>query len=386
MKIMFFSQFASGHNIEYLHHYYQMAFKMPKHQFYFIVPEQFRQDSSSLNWPFVPNISFEYIDDKEYLCYIAQTSAYKRSYILSRLLNKYVKKYNPDKVMLTVIMPLMPFLPILVRKKNLITGIIYKIYLHERNTATWKTKIADWIKYTLFSKMSSFERLFILNDQKSSKELCQLYSSSRFSVLPDPYVPVSCTINIRKEYNIQVEDIVFAHIGDLTSRKGTLDILKSIKKISKYQKQKYVFFFAGRVNPDIRQHFYEMYKDLIKTGYRVFVNDAFCSFDFFGSLCEACNAILIPYHGTSQSSGILGYASQFGKPVIAPNTGIIGKLVNGYKLGVCINEITTEELLKAYVQIEKKVFTVDSQYCKDNNVDKFQQALINDWIKSDNRM
>lgn len=70
----------------------------------------------------------------------------------------------------------------------------------------------------------------------------------------------------------------------------------------------------------------------------MFVFDEFVLYLYWYNIRH--DAILIPYKNTAQSSGLLGYAAQFNKPLLAPSNGLIGKLVNEYKLGYLLDNLS----------------------------------------------
>ena len=168
---------------------------------------------------------------------------------------------------------------------------------------------------------------------------------------------------------------MFIHFGGLQKRKGTMLIMDSIKMLSPEEKMKYAFVFAGKVYDEMRQEFYEAYKEL-KDSVQIILKDEFCSYDFLASLCTTCDCILIPYLVTTQSSGLIGYASQFRKPVIAPNKDIIGRLVGEYELGYMLPETNSVELIKAYKRVYQGTVQPPSKlYCEMNNIQNFQNVI-----------
>ena len=72
---------------------------------------------------------------------------------------------------------------------------------------------------------------------------------------------------------------------------------------------------------------------------------------------------------------MLGYASYYGIPVIAPSDGLIGTLVNTYKLGVTIKDITSDNIRNACEILCKMHFKVDNRYYLDNSLEAFQTQI-----------
>ena len=72
---------------------------------------------------------------------------------------------------------------------------------------------------------------------------------------------------------------------------------------------------------------------------------------------------------------MLGYASYYGIPVIAPSEGLIGTLVNAYKLGITIKGITADNIRNACERVCKSHLKVDNRYYLDNSLATFQKQI-----------
>lgn len=379
MRILIVEPFITGHHLEYLHHVFMMSFKMPETEFVFVLPESFIQAKSMFSWPennkvlFDPSLPILDRNAKQ----SSLTSSLKKSINYSRLTKKYYRKYKPDYLFSIDIMTLVPFLPLYISKIKTV-GIVYDIYLRKPRLSL-RTKIVSMCRFLVLSKSSLFKKVFILNDGKSANELNQMYNTDKFEYLPDPYVPLQLlNNNFRKDNNISGDDIVFAHFGSLTKRKGTLDILYAIRDLNKEERTKYVFVFAGKVNDEIKNEFYNIV-DSLNGEARIIVEDKFCSYEYLASLCSASNAILTPYRDTCKSSGLIGYASQFGVPVVAYEGGLLGELITKYKLGIFIPQGKT--MLDAFKQVAKhRIATPPQDYCMENCVTNFIEAIRNAYV------
>ncbi len=77
---------------------------------------------------------------------------------------------------------------------------------------------------------------------------------------------------------------------------------------------------------------------------------------------------------TSQSSGLVAYASEFGVPVVAPEAGMVGKLVRRYHLGITIPEVSPAALRAAYAGI-LRVERPGLAYCESHTVGAFVSSI-----------
>ena len=380
MTIIIFSSTLEGHHLEYIHHIYEMAIEDVGHTYIFLLPSSFLEKREKLEWVHSKNVRFDIFEEFRE---VNTKSVIKRllgsSYKITRIVAQAVKKYDPDYVYTNLMMGFVPFAPLLIKRQTRLIGIIYRIYLHDIGVRSKYSLFQDRLKYWMMSKFDIFYRLLILNDNASVLRLNKVYNTKKFVPIPDPYIPLEIKEieDIRRGYGIGENKILFVHFGAMNSNKGTLDLLESLVKMEDEECREYAFFLAGRVDKKIKQRFMELV-DKVKGKVQIVVKDDYCSYEFFASLCAACNAIVIPYKRTAQSSGLIGYASQFGKPVIAPAKGLLGQLVREYGLGILIEEVTSENLMAAFQKIAKGNYQKPSKrYCEENTIESFQKTIKN---------
>jgi hypothetical protein len=87
---------------------------------------------------------------------------------------------------------------------------------------------------------------------------------------------------------------------------------------------------------------------------------------------------LIPYKATAQSSGVLGYAAQFKRPVVAPNEKLLGKLVRKYHLGYTLKSSNSEDIAIFLREIEiiKIENKIQKNYLESNSVLNFVNIIF----------
>ena len=159
----------------------------------------------------------------------------------------------------------------------------------------------------------------------------------------------------------------------MEERKGTLTILKAIIEAKQEKIKDSVFVFAGRVDHAIKDEFYDLIK-IARQKCEIKVYDEFCENDFLYNLCYTCDFILIPYSNTCQSSGVIGYASFFEKPVIGPSKGLLGNLIKDNNLGLAIDDLDFCILAR---HLEKHInIGCDNTYSKNHTIEAFIKALF----------
>lgn len=372
MKTLIFETSISGHHLEYLHHYYMGALSHQEENYIMIVPRSFLEIKNKYEWPETNHITFEYLTFEDETL-LKEHNIYILGWNASRILRNAVKAIKPDKVILTMLMQFIPFIIFLLPRKVSVKGIMYKIYLYEEKKMSRVKLAAERFRFWLAVHSKVIEKIFVLNDMNSAQRFNSIYKTDKFRFLPDP-VPqadLSKVHDVRKELNIPHNDKIYLHFGSLDQRKGTIDILKAIISFTDQETNNSTFIFAGKQKESLKKQFYPLLEEA-KTKVNILVFDEFCSYEFINNLCFTCDVILMPYHLTNLSSGVLGYAAIFGKPVIGPNNGLIGHLIQKYKLGYT-----------ASTPIKKEAFigqhhnsAAFAQYAKDNSLDIFTALIL----------
>jgi len=371
---MVFLAQTSGHHLEYFNHLHEYVGKNKKEHYVFVVPEEFIVLRDKFVWNYYKNISFHYIKDVDLKRHI--NNKFVKAFHLSILLKKTAKLFNSKDVFLIDLMTFLPFLPFLLSKEYNVSGIIYHIYLYKWNRSTLLGKIQDVFKYSLFANFSCFTNVFILNDGSAFKHLNTLYKVKKFKYLPDPVVPINSNdlIDLRKRLNINVNAQVILHFGAMTETKGTMEIFDFIKKTPEIDLKGKVFVFAGVIKKDIKEEFYSSLEELkIKT--QIFVYDDFLDFKFIASLFNSADVIFCPYQRVYQSSGVIGYAVQFNKPVIVPQQGFLGKLVRNNRIGITYEKFDNQNILDALLKAEK--YQINDNYLNGHTIEEFSSSILN---------
>lgn len=386
MKILIFDPIISGHHLEYLHHLYMMAVGEEEHEFVFVVHRDFKKRRTLMVWPESENISFDFLPPIKEQANNSTIEMLKASWRLCKLLGKYVRKHQANKVFTNNLISFVPFVPLFLGRGVTISGIIYHIYLYKEHRLSRAQKLLNVFKYQIMARSRFFGKILILNDQESADVFNQKYKCNKFVGLPDPFVPISTesTFNIREKYGIPQTAKVFAHFGGLAKRKGTLDIIQSLRLLDNEKRNNYWFLFAGALKGDVRGQFYEVYNELKETCH-IILKDEFCSYEYLASMCLGCDAILAPYHETDLSSGMFGYASQFQKTLIAPADGLVGKVLRKYNIGIGIDSISNTSLCEAYDKVSCSNCCVSKEYMMDNNVEMFQKVISNYLCKNNEK-
>lgn len=343
-KILIFDSSVDGHRLEYIHHLYILAIANPEHEFYFLLPDDFDNVKTKLQWKECPHIKILYLTDRQKKnC--NHHNLLKAAWYKSWAVRRTVKKYNIQYVWLISLMLLMPFLAFLLPKGVKVSGVLYRLYFYEGTTIRGLRLLAEKIRYKLMVASRNVDRILVLNDQWATEQLNTHYRTDKFVYIPDPIPQTdkSSVACIREELGAKSCDKVLLHFGALNRRKGTLEILEAIRMMKQEMLTDKIFVFAGKVNEDMKEEFYHLISEA-KAKCRIHVFDEFCPYSFLNNLCYSCDCILIPYKNPNQSSGVIGYAARFRKPVIGPSQGLLGRLIKEYDLGETTADVNAGSL------------------------------------------
>lgn len=376
-NVLVFTTDCKGHHLEYLHHYYDYALGDVENKYVFCVSKDFHDVKSTYSWQEADNILFEFIEDEDLDKCINGGNGFfniiKLSFAKSKYLKKKCKEHKIDVVHTIMLMEYLPALPFILPSRIDFRGIIYRIALNDK-TLSFRAKMIERIKYSLLVNSFLFKNIYVLNDKESIDKLNEYYHTTKFRFLPDPFPVMEKPDDVREQLNIPKTNKIFLHFGGLGRRKGTLLIAHAISKIK--DARNLTFIFAGRISKDCDEEFFQIL-ETINNGSQILVCNEFCTYEFLNSLAYTTDYMLIPYDNVNQSSGVLGYAAQYDKPVIGPNAGLLGNLIRKYKLGKLIRyPVMVEDLVESILSYDN-ITTVDgTKYRKENSIRNFQNILM----------
>lgn len=366
-----------GHVLEYFIHIYNHAIDDEKNTYYFIFSQDFKKYIDREQLKLKKNIILRYLTVRE-LGKLNNTKKWIKSYWGNRLLNEKIRKYDITDVIMCSYDSLDPFFAFMTVKNVSYVGIYYYIYIYEWSELSTRQKILKSIIFWKMAHYKSIKKICICNDSSSASFFNRKFHTTKFFRISDPYVPVvSILDDFRKINAIREDAIVFSHIGVLSERKGTINILKAILEMSNVGRSQCVFVFAGKIDLGIKDEFYRL-AELCSRRYRLIIKDYFCSYEEISAICKSSNVILMPYLNNSQSSGMLGYAAQFNVPVFSSGLKLLGKIVKKYKLGYVSNNLNISDVrfFLESCQLNNPMIINGQEYLKVNDVNSFLNTLF----------
>lgn len=369
--IIFFSQSVKGHYMEYLHHEATLAAQDSKNKYYLLVPSGFEKRKSMLEWPTAQNIEVVYLTNKE-AQECADPGVLKGSWAISKTLRKYSKQLHADYVFLNTLINGMPFLPFFLPKRTKAIGIIYGIYLWQKQEISSMRWLSYEAIYWLFAWSNKVSGVFLLNDNHSATILNKKFSTDKFFHLPDPIPDIepNALNDIRADLDIRNNDIVYLQFS-LERRKHTLDILDGIAELSPQELENRVFIFTGVLKPDIENEFNQKVNEL-RGKCKLIVETGHIPYERLYKYCKISNYMFILYDNAHMSSGALGYAAFFNASIIGISKGLVGNLIKTNDLGMTIDEISPLQIKNAILNFN----TISGKkYADSHTVSGFIKAI-----------
>ena len=371
--VIIFTVTLKGHYLEFIHHLWQGAAVYNDYcDYVFVLPKEEWMEMNGLrDWPKAQNIKLRLLS-KEDLAIRCSFPIMKRALSECKLIKIILDEYpTATRLFLPNLGVVMPFLPLFIAKGIKVDGILYSINIYEKHKGYLAIK--EKIDYLLFSKSKVFRKIYLLNSQSAVDYNNRSYKTSRFYNLVDPVpsVDLSECIDLRTKLEIDSATPVFLHFGAMDERKGTLEILKAIALLKDGEKR--CFIFAGTISCSIKDEFEILLNQSNTSQSRVILIKGFLPYDYLHNLCKTCDCILAPYLATSCSSGVIGYAAVFGKPLIGSSNGLMGELIRRYDLGNCL-EPTPKSIAEAICAFQP--YELASKYQENNSLRHFIKTLF----------
>lgn len=338
MNYLIFEYKYEGHYVEYIRYLLTYAENYLSNAIIHLVLSSPYKKSEL---PQSKNFLYHYLTEHELnlINKAGKLSIITRSYYRCKILSRYILKYNIDKIILLNSIDYIFGLSLFTPKNSNFSAIEYIIPRWRPTTIPLSKRIEDRVRLWLYSHTPQLRKLLLLNDEDSAKIYNQTYKCSKFHFLPDPIA----TLPIERKAKTN-DKIVLLHAGRFRKEKGTFEIIESLKKLLPEEREKFKFILCG--GSEIKEDFTRAAKEMekLKKLMEVEFFPGFVKENFLHQLYMEADLILIPYHNYFQSSGNLGHAASYGKPVIGPGQGLLGYLIRKYKLGYTLKELNSDSI------------------------------------------
>ena len=208
----------------------------------------------------------------------------------------------------------------------------------------------------------------LLENNIKNVEVVHYPSFYDYSKLPDKKL-------IKENLGLPEDKVIFSALGGTRYDKGLDILLESFKYIPNDLKSKVILNIVGREETFNKKFIDEKIQ---KYGINARVKLGFVSDEEFMSNVLISNYVVLPYRKIfTGNSGPMTEAIRNIIPILGPNYGNIGFLIENYNLGYTFTPENPLSIAKAIVNSIENKKSIKSNYSEDISIDKFKSSYKN---------
>lgn len=242
-------------------------------------------------------------------------------------------------------------------------GILFRPSVHYPQLGCRRTRWREWLRdarkellYQLMLLNDAVRVVLTLDPYFPSYAAERYFNGDKVRAVPDPaHPPVNGTADEVLLAELAPGDrMVFLLFGYLTERKGVLALLQALRGLSADVAPRVAVVLAGKVEPAIRAEVQDLCRRIRveQPNLWLHLEDRRVSTGELDALVRRSDVVLAPYQRFVGSSGVLLWAARLGKPILTQEFGLLGRLVNDYRLGLaadCGNPSTLAAAIRSFV-------------------------------------
>lgn len=356
--ILIFEPLSGGHRAGYIRWLADAVRKNPPsgHHFVFVV-------DAAVDIPASTALSFHKISP-EPARRLKTAGPAKLRGLLRALFDECVAQYSPDHALILELTRLE--LSFVLRGAPCPVSAILFVQYPELPRGR-KFFFKDW-KTALLLRRAPVKNLFLLNGEAGCRYLTGRFGPrARFIPVPDP-VPETIAeagYSLRGEYRVDSGWTVFLFFGAISPRKGTEVLIDALHLLSPEIAAQSAFIFSGESEQNYRKTFEAACSHLraARPDIKLSIENHFVSDPRMMALFEQSDVVLMPYTRPEYSSGILVLAAKTCTPVIGPDKGLLGRLIQQNGLGR-VSAVSPEKLMETITEAVRSLPVVDEKLCE----------------------
>jgi glycosyltransferase involved in cell wall biosynthesis len=225
-----------------------------------------------------------------------------------------------------------------------VAGILFRPSVHYGEIGPYKPSRAERLRdrrkaflYRCMLANPALERVLSLDPFFPAYAQSHYAHGGKVQALPDPAHPAVATVITTDP--APADRIGFLLFGYLAERKGPLAVLDALALLPPGVARRVAVTFAGRVDPTLRDDLEQRRRALAATQPDLWlrIDDRRLDSGELAAFVDRSDVVLAPYQRFVGSSGVLLWAARAGRPVLAQEFGLIGKLTRDNHLGIAVD-------------------------------------------------
>lgn len=284
----------------------------------------------------------------------------KQAYIEWRILSRAAQRLKPDHSIAMYLDRLLPMAAVMPSFSGQLSGIYFRPSFHYAaqgwnfdGRRSWSTRIKQRARRTREQAVLQaaaarrfVHRVWVLDPWVRAR-------TSKVGVLPDPVAAPqgSDAHGFRKTFNIEPHRTIFLLFGQLTARKGVVETLAAIEKMSEPEARQTCLICMGAPDAATAAQLQDPHlrMRLQAKGVQLVVHPQFVDEAERERAFAAADVVLLPYRNHIGMSAVLIRAAHAQTPVIASRTGLLGALTRKHQLGLSVDAQSAPALCSAMV-------------------------------------
>jgi glycosyltransferase involved in cell wall biosynthesis len=237
-----------------------------------------------------------------------------------------------------------------------LSGILFRPSVHYGAIGPYKPSRGERLRdgrkdllYRLMLRNPALERMLTLDPFFPDHARNHYAYGDKVVALPDPAnPPVGCGSATEAAGFAPGGRVGFLLFGYLTERKGPLAVLDALFLLPHEVAARVAVLFAGRVDPALRERLDQRQRALAQHHPDLWfrIDDRRLDQAELASLVRQSDVVLAPYQRFVGSSGVLLWAAISGRPVLAQEFGLVGRLTRDHRLGVSVDSSDPSHLAR----------------------------------------
>ena len=361
-RLLIFEPGAEGHSLEWLQHLIDHVGE--KTELFVLVSEKLRAtlvaampaDAKTR----VHVLALGFLEERLCLQRSLTLAAFARWWVMRR----YLLRTNADSgFFLMIDLQSLPLALGLGLGGRRISGILFRPSVHYGAIGPYVPSRAerrrDRRKELLYRRMlanPALERVLSLDPFFPAYARTHYPRGDKVSALPDPaHPPVEPALPTADDFP-PAHRTGFLLFGYIAERKGPLVVLEALSLLPLPIARRIAVLFAGRVDPVLREEMKRRCCALATSHPELWlrIDDRRIDSSELSGLVDRSDVVLAPYQRFVGSSGVLLWAAQAGRPVLAQAFGLIGKLTRDHHLGIDVDTDDAAQLAEQIVRMVER--------------------------------